>query len=301
MSNTEGASPFSLTDRDVEILRGLLDARVMTLAHVAALYFEGASEAAKKRVQKLKAAHLVGQRPRNPTEPSILFLAKRGYELLRDTESLDGFPVLSATALAKRPQVSPLTLRHELQVMDVKAALSAAIRKAEGLRVSKFSTYPAQFQFRVIHPAHGEVVTVRPDAMLVVEQSTKDGEPFEHVFFVEVDRSNEVLDIVAEKAVCYRQYYAGGGFAQRHGAPAQAFADYPFRVLMVCKSVERRDNIADRLLELSPPILSQTWLTTHAELIASPLDPIWIEPRDRRRSPTVLPAPLLKRKMFDDE
>ena len=35
----------------------------LTLAHAAPLYFEGRKEAAKKRLQKLKEAGLVGERP----------------------------------------------------------------------------------------------------------------------------------------------------------------------------------------------------------------------------------------------
>jgi len=47
-----------LQPRDFELLRGLFESRVMTLAHVSALYFDGKREMAKKRVQKLKAAGL---------------------------------------------------------------------------------------------------------------------------------------------------------------------------------------------------------------------------------------------------
>ena len=50
--------PFSiaLQPRDIELLRDLFGSRVMTLAHITALHFSRKAEAAKKRLQKLKAA-----------------------------------------------------------------------------------------------------------------------------------------------------------------------------------------------------------------------------------------------------
>jgi hypothetical protein len=51
--------PISLQDRDIDLLRGLFECRVMTTDHATALYFDGKSEAAKKRLQKIKAAGLI--------------------------------------------------------------------------------------------------------------------------------------------------------------------------------------------------------------------------------------------------
>ena len=63
-----------IQDRDVAFLQGLFESRVMTLAHASTLFFGGKPEAAKKRVQKLKAAGYVRERPRHTYEPSVLFL-----------------------------------------------------------------------------------------------------------------------------------------------------------------------------------------------------------------------------------
>jgi len=51
--------PISLQDRDLALLRGLFESRVMTNNHAAALYFDGKGEAAKKRLQKIKADGLI--------------------------------------------------------------------------------------------------------------------------------------------------------------------------------------------------------------------------------------------------
>ena len=72
-----------LQDRDFIILRGLFESRIMTSAHVAVLYFGGRKEAAKKRLQKLKTAGLIGERGRRVYEPSVLYLTQKAFAFLR--------------------------------------------------------------------------------------------------------------------------------------------------------------------------------------------------------------------------
>src|SRR4051794_2923535 len=71
-----------LQSRDFELLKGLFESRVLTLSHIASLHFEGRDEAAKKRVQKLKAGGFIGERPRRVNEPGILFLTRKGFTAL---------------------------------------------------------------------------------------------------------------------------------------------------------------------------------------------------------------------------
>src|SRR6266481_2060544 len=93
---------IELQPRDVSLLRGLFDSRVMTLSHISGLYFEGRDEAAKKRVQKLKAAGLLSERARRAYDRSILFLTRKGFQALFDDGRLPQFPKLSWKALEKR-------------------------------------------------------------------------------------------------------------------------------------------------------------------------------------------------------
>jgi len=60
---------IDLQGRDLALLRGLFECRVMTPGHAAKLYFDGKPEATKKRLQKLKAAGLIGERPRRAFDP----------------------------------------------------------------------------------------------------------------------------------------------------------------------------------------------------------------------------------------
>jgi hypothetical protein len=286
MGSRAAKPAYELQPRDVSLLRGLFESRVMTLAQAAALYFGGSGEAAKKRLQKLKAGGLVRDRPRRPYEPSVLFLAAEGFRLLSRTGNLADYPRIGVASFEKRARVSELTLRHELAVMDVKAAMVAAISARKELSVTEFSTWPLLYQFRASRPidrAGGYRVetTVKPDGFIRVREEAADG-TYEHTFFLEVDRSTESQEVLAAKVLCYRDFYVRGGLAERYGLPASDYRKAPFLVLMVFRTAERRDNAAARLLRCDPPILTQAWLTTFAQITADPLGQVWIRPIDHQ-------------------
>lgn len=272
-----------LQERDIALLRGLFECRVMTLEHVSALYFEGKADAAKKRVQKLKAAGLITERPRRQFQPSILTLTRVGLELLQTRGILAEYPAFSLPALERRAKVSERTLAHELEVVDLKAAFCAAARNQAAVSVAEFSTWPLLNEFTTFG-ARGERVLVQPDGFLRIHESEIGGDTAEHSYFIEVDRSSESLGLLERRAISYRAYYSSGGFAERNGAPRSMYRDYPFRVLMVFKTAERRNNTAERLLACNPPILTHVWLTTIDEIRGAPLAAIWIRPLDYRNA-----------------
>ncbi len=275
--------PLHLQERDVYVLRSLFESRIMTSVHVSTLHFEGKREAAKKRLQKLKAAGLISDRKRNVNEPSVLFLTRKAFGLLREHGILSEYPSFSVSSLERRAQVSDLTIRHELQVMDVKAAFHSAIGKVDSLALAEFSTWPLLHQFEARRPGpSGKEVTVKPDGFIRIREKETDRGLSEHTFFLEVDRSSETLDTLVNRVGCYVEYYKSGGFAVRNGASPLSFKEYPFRVIMVFKSAERRNNIAECLLQSNPPILTQAYLTTFEEAVENPLGPIWIRPVDFR-------------------
>lgn len=268
------AAGVSIQKRDVTFLRDLFESRIMTTAHAAVLHFSGRREAAKKRLQKLKSAGLIRERVRRVNEPAVLFLTRRGISALRDSGILAEYPDVDIAIREKRAQVSSLTIAHELAVMDVKTAFQAAIASSRTYSIAEFCTWPRLHQFE------GEVL-VKPDAFVRIHEAEEDGAS-EHTFFVELDRSSEVLDVLASRCQAYVEYYKTGAFAERNGADRSAYRDYPFRVLVVLKSTERRNNLADRLFRVTPPILTQVYLTTFDHVIVAPLGAIWIRPLDVR-------------------
>lgn len=278
----------SLQERDLNVLLGFFECRVMTLAHVADLYFDGKSEAAKKRVQKLKADGYLRERPRRIGEPSILFAGIKTYRVLKERGLLERFPDIGATAFEKRAQVSDLTLKHELEVMDVRAAFFRAVKEQPHLTIAEFGTWPTLYQFTVEHasPTHGRrLVTVKPDGFIRIHESTGEG-TFEHLFFLEVDRSTESLDILAQKAACYLGYYQSGGLAVKLGGKREDYKTCPFRVLLICKSEVRRNNIAKQFLTNEPPIYTQVWMSISSNISKCCTGKIWRRPTDYLETPS---------------
>ena len=282
-SSKKLANPIVLQDRDLNLLKGLFESRVMTAEHIAAIYFAGSKEAAKKRLQKLKAAGFVGERARRTFEPAVLILPKNGLVLLREKGILAEYPAFALPFLDKRARVSDITLRHELEVMDVKAAFHATARKTEAFSIAEFGTWPRLYEFEASKSGiTGASVLVKPDGFIRIHENESDGGLSEHTFFLEVDRSTETQDTLVSRAACYLDYYKSGGFAERNGAARSALKDFPFRVLMVFKTAERRNNTAERLLLNSPAILTHVCLATIAEVKRNPFGPVWFRPIDYR-------------------
>lgn len=280
MSDSDGRKhSIQLTDRDLALLRGLFECRIMTIEHVGVIYFDGAIEYAKKRLRQLKEAGYIRERPRRVMEKSVLSLARDGLMLLRDGGFLTDYPQFSLRALLKRADVSERTVKHELAVMDVKAAFHRAVRGSPTLSIAEFGTWPRLYQFEAYHPRYG-LMTIHPDGFIQIVKLLDQGQVRSYRFFLEVDRSTETLDTLVERIACYRAYYWSGDFACRCGKTREEYRQYPFRVLIVCQSAQRRNTLAERLLQHNPPILTQILLSTHTEVSIEPFDTIWVTPQD---------------------
>jgi hypothetical protein len=102
--------------------------------------------------------------------------------------------------LERRAQVSDLTIKHELEVMDVKAAFHAAIKETGSFSIDVFSTWPLLNEFRAYRPDNGAETPVMPDGFIHINEKAKDGSVWEHTpFFLELDRSNEVQETLVAK------------------------------------------------------------------------------------------------------
>ncbi len=278
-----------LIERDYCVLRGLFESRVMTLQHVASLYFDGSLSAARKRVWKLKNAKLLSERTRHrPYDPSILYLTRPGFEKLNQEGRLIDYPSIGWPTMEKRTNVSPLTLQHELDVMTAKSAIMSAVNHCVSHHVAEFSTWPRLFAFpsKTISPqGYGKQVWIKPDAFVRIREVDEHRfDDTEHLFYIELDRSTEPQSRLQAKAGAYAEHYRSGGVAKRFGAPADAYQQFPFRVLIVCRTEERRNNVAAAMLTRRPPILTMVWLTTLDELCRDPLGMIWIRPIDYRHA-----------------
>src|SRR5204863_509907 len=128
----------------------------------------------------------------------------------------------------------------------------------------------------------GRQILVKPDGFIRIHEKEKDGGLSEHAFFLEVDRSTEVQDLLVTRAGSYLEYFKSGGFAERNGAPRSAYKEFPFGLLLVFKTAERRNNTVERLLQNNPPISNRVYLSTLEEVKTNPFGDVWIRPRDYR-------------------
>ena len=168
-SESRPSRQFTLQLRDLAIFRALFESRVMTSAHVSALFFSNRPEAAKKRILALKGAGLIATRPRRSNEPALLFLARSGLLVLQAEGILSEYPALDLPALERRSQVGNLTVRHELDVVDVKVAFHCALNSSSKFSLAEFSTWPLLHQFDAASPEQGSrKVLVKPDGYMQI-------------------------------------------------------------------------------------------------------------------------------------
>jgi hypothetical protein len=272
-----------LQPRDISLLHGLFDSRVFTLPHVASLYFDNSIHAARKRVQKLKRSKLLAERPRKVGAPSILFITARGIDALARRDLLKHYPPLPRFLLARRAQVSELTLRHELDVATSRVALTRAVAQRDGCELVELTTWPRLHEFAVERRRPSGARCIKPDGYLHVRLNGAAGTA-EHRFFLEIDRSTESQRTIIDRVSCYREHYRSGGFAEALGRDRGSYRLLPFRVLFVFRNEERRNNAAAALLTLKPPVRTLVWMTTLSDLARDPLAAIWITPEDYARA-----------------
>jgi hypothetical protein len=261
---------ISLRDRDIQLLHILWETRILSTRHVESLVFNKKREATKKRLQKLKAEDLILESRPRLYEPAILSLTKKSFKLLKDAGHLGQYPNITEAQFSRRTKVSPLTLQHELAIVDVRVALSQALKSHDRFSLEEFSTWPLLNQFKVKQRGKLKDTLVKPDGFIRIHEKSGTGK-YEHTYFLELDRGTETLDTLLQKMACYNLYYRTGGFAVKNGARADQFKEYPFQVIFVLNSRKRIENFRKLLRELNPPIISQAILAFSDDIIEDPL------------------------------
>lgn len=264
----------------VSILLTLFESRSVTLAHVVDLHFSGRFEAAKMALRRLKDAGHAASRP-GPKGAHVFSITLAGIDALSARGALEPYPPLTRRQQAKRASGSDRTLLHELSVLDVKAAFSRSL----GRSLSEFGTWPELFRFEAALP--GEPLRyVQPDGFMRLRSAGRHDS-----CFLEVDRSTESLGVFVRRLRRYAVFHRAGGFAERCGGGRHEVAAYPFRVLVVLESEERRNNLAEALARAFPPVLTLVWLAIKGEVLADPLSACWVCPVDYRDAVAAMPPP----------
>ena len=263
-----------LQQRDLNVLQGLYEMRLMTRPQLGDLYFNGNQGSARQRIRKLKNAGYIAERPgRKPYARVPLYLTKKGYLTLRKAGLLGQYPIATWKTMRNRPYIKDTTLLHELELMDVCAAFAVAVRNQTSHHLQGLSTWPALFAFHTFR--HHRKVTVRPDGYITLY----DHHGQEIAFFVELDRGTEQLKTLLTKVKAYYDYSRSGRYTDwRRTFPGDHHHQPAFRLLFIVKSAYRRKNIAELLLKHG--FRQLVWIAVFEDAIRDPLGPIWQRPSD---------------------
>ncbi len=272
-------STVSLQPRDLDVLQSLFESRLATREHLAQLHFAGSYEAAQNRLKKLRDGRLLKASPAGIGKPEILSLALAGFDALKAHRRLERYPRFTRELFEDRKPLSPITIEHELAVMNVKAAFVREARSGwEHLTVREFITWPLLYSFGAFVSHHStERQEIKPDSFIELEL------PERLRFFLEVDRGSEKLDTILRKCHGYQDFYQSGGMAARCGVRDPR--DAPFRVIFSVESEARRNNIAEALLR-EGSILKIVWITTRAQIERDPFGDIYLTPLSYRQAVT---------------
>ena len=263
-----------LQPRDLNVLQGLFEMRLMTRPQLGDLYFNGNQGSARQRIRKLKNAGYIAERPgRKPYARVPLYLTKKGYLTLRKTGLLGQYPIATWKTMRNRPYIKDTTLLHELELMDVCASFVHALQDHPEYQLEQLSTWTSLFAFYTFR--HHRRVTIRPDGFVcLMNPSDK-----EIAFFIEYDRGTEQLKTLLAKVKAYYDYSRSGRYASwRKTFPGDHHHKPAFRLLFIVKSEYRRKNIA--VLLLKHGFRQLVWIAVFEDAIRDPLGPIWQRPSD---------------------
>lgn len=270
MAPTPAQEPsIAIQKRDLLILHEIAESPACLRRHIAAAFFEGRYEAAKKRLQALAKAGYVENADTSKTGRSIVCLTAKGRETLRE----EGFEIADAAA-----STPPERFRlHEMMLADCRAALlSLAQRHDYDIEF----THGPDAAFAVDCNEHHRIESVRPDGFARIECRTSASSAN---FFLELDRGTETLGHLLHLAEQYDTYRRSGDFKTRissRGGPG-------FRVLLVVASRKRLHNVAEALSKKTK-IRTLVWLSTFEDFKRSPAGTIWQCPADRLKGDVAL-------------
>ena len=274
-----------LQDRDWELLIGLFESRTMLRKHLLDLYFSDVRDYGEKRIPRLTKGGYIGEREytqiRGQYSPAIRYLTSKGLRALEEKSQLISAHGLSWEVLEKRLGGAQSSITHELEIVDIKVALTTALRGHPSLTLETFATWPRLFQFEAEHFETKQLQPLKPDAYIEIHETVGAGDEVdEYRYFLEHDRSHEVRRLLEGKAYGYNHFYRDGGMALRCGLSASDYKAVPFRVLITLLSESRRNNVAEHLATQQPLGKNQFYLTTLAEIRDNPLGNIWMTVKD---------------------
>lgn len=227
--------PLRLQERDKEIIKLVWQYRFLQADHISRL-LEANKKSILRRLQKLYHNRYL-QRIYFPivlfqggSEKPIYALDRKGAELL--TEEL-GIPPERLDWTDEKNKVKERYLRHALMISNFRTILTCAVKEIRPQIELLFWEQGNKLKDKVFFEKRG--VAVVPDALFCLEDR-REGKKGKMYFFLEADRSTMTTKRFLWKMKGYWHYWKSGRVLQRYG-----FRN--FRVLVLSKSFQRRDNL----------------------------------------------------------
>jgi hypothetical protein len=281
---------FVLTDRDVEILRAVNRYRYLRTGQIRRLVFpENTTEqSARRRLKYLFHNGYLGRvmpfvRVGEGSSETAYYLDRAGRDILQQGGE-------EIAAYAAGGQVKHQFLDHALDISEFRVHLELALADHPAVEIHRFT---ADFEVKahttdavgkrryklfdeVAHPVSKESYVVYPDALIVL-RGKGSLEQYQRLYFVEIDRGTEGLNVIKDKIIGYSLYLKQNVFAK--------FGKFKgFVVLFQTNSKKRADNIRHFLTGVDGAEL--VWITDASQVTQETIAtaPIWQDHERKARA-----------------
>lgn len=245
-------SGMQIQPRDIEIVKSLAEYRFLNTQQIIALYGgqEGEGERnIKRRLQKLFHNGFVDRLGPYPSYPKpqghmVYGLANRGADFLADQFS--DFERTKVDWLTKNKETSQRYIDHRLMISNFRVVLNLALRQHEGVSLFRWWQGKALKDHVIVGDKKVPRVPIVPDGLFTLEDAHKAMD-----FFVEADQSTMDLKRMFWKIRGYWEWYRQ--WDKKDGKPYNQKLDVgPFRVLVLCKGEDRKENLRYIAREADP-------------------------------------------------
>lgn len=252
-----------LKERDLDIVKLVNTYKYLQTSHVHQLLFDKASKRrAQTRLMKLFQNGYLGRvtpivAPGKGSSETAYYLDQAGKELLE----MQG---IEALFYAKAGKISHHNLLHSLDLSDFRVNLELALREPKLSEIIELKSFVADFEIKgrtdkavhphrfklyklydeIIHPTTKEPLIIYPDASIILKGKGK-YEKHEELYFLEVDRGTEGLQVIQKKVIAYH-YYKQQGIFKKFGENLKTFT-----VLIQTSSTKRAENMRKALADVN--------------------------------------------------
>jgi len=276
-------SRIDIQERDLEIIKEVLESRFLSTSQIQALFF-GSASACKLRLQKLWNKKLL-KRVFSPvsfgSSEALYCPTKRGVDLLIESGKKE---LEEINFKSRQNRIKTQKLQHEIGINNIKISVILAVAEMKGLYV--YPGYPnskkrpdisairkilswkrgSSTWDSVKDPDKPKRIPVRPDLVLLFNGIS---------YFLEVDRGTMTLKRFRRKLRGYRKYCSSGKFRSKYKVE-------DFRVLTTAPSERRRNNLLEQAIEEGGNI--RVFFAVYDEVIDNPFGNIWIRGKEYKEA-----------------